>query len=236
METAESAMGPAGGPARPRAPLFLVLDGVDGCGKTTQAGLLARALGEGRGEHDGPLHLREPGSTAAGEAIRALILGSEVSLDAGTLALLFTAARRETLHQLVAPALAAGRDVVVERFHASTFSYQGPASEGGVPAEDLLGLLHGWAGTPAPDLEVVLDLDPGAAHGRARERAGDAAADRFEARGVAFQRAVRDGLLDYVQRTERAVLVDAAGAPAEVHGRILDEVRRRRATEAVHGD
>ena len=126
-------------------PLFVVLDGIDGCGKSTQAKRLAAVLpelrsrgrsstdpavddlprGNGAGEERKTLHLREPGSTPAGEAIRALVLAPEPHFGRGTLALLFAAARRETLEELVAPALAEGRDVVIERFHASTFAYQG---------------------------------------------------------------------------------------------------------------
>ena len=104
---------------------FVVIDGVDGCGKTTQAGRLCRALAEaGRPE---PLHLREPGSTRLGETLREILLGSEHAISPKVQSLLFAAARRQTLEELVEPALAAGRDVVCERFHPSTFAYQAVA-------------------------------------------------------------------------------------------------------------
>src|SRR5687768_14641197 len=97
---------------------FFVLDGIDGCGKSTQAKLLVEALS--RSATRPPLHLREPGSTGAGERIRELVLSHEHELDAGVELLLFAAARRQMLSEVVAPALREGRDVVCERFHAST--------------------------------------------------------------------------------------------------------------------
>ena len=105
-------MAPAPADSFDRAPVFVVLDGVDGCGKTTQAARLAaalqglRAAGKAPAGEGGSLHLREPGSTAAGERIRELVLAPDLELGRGTLAMLFAAARRETLEQLVAPAMA----------------------------------------------------------------------------------------------------------------------------------
>ena len=131
-----------------RRGFFVVLDGVDGCGKSTQAKLLVDSLGAG--DVDAPLHLREPGSTRAGEGIRRLLLSGEVELLPAAETLLFTAARRQMLEELVAPALAAGRDVVCERFHPSTFAYQ--AVGGGLDEDEVWTLLEGWAGRPVPDL------------------------------------------------------------------------------------
>ncbi|MEM9802968.1 MAG: hypothetical protein AAGA20_21770, partial [Planctomycetota bacterium] len=184
-----------------------------------------------------PLHLREPGSTAGGERIRALVLDPDVELGRGTLALLFAAARREMLERVVAPALEEGRDVVVERFHPSTFAYQGtgdrPAPERGALAfddDELLSMLRRWAGAPAPTVEIVLDLDPDEAYARAVARTGGAS-DRFEGRGPAFFRRVSAGLAEYVARTGSAVTVDASGDEAEVATRVLDAVVAR-STEA----
>ena len=103
---------------------FIVLDGIDGCGKTTQAERLANELSKA----SEVLHLREPGSTALGESLRALLLGREMSLTPEVETLLFTAARRQMLEERVAPALASGAHVVCERFHPSTVAYQGARS------------------------------------------------------------------------------------------------------------
>ena len=216
------------GPRPTSRPLFVVLDGVDGCGKTTQAARLASALAELRGG-EGSLHLREPGSTAAGERIRELVLEPDLALGRGTLAMLFAAARRETLEQLVAPALAQGRDVVIERFHASTYAYQGSAQLAGGEAaspftdDALLALLRTWSGDPVPDVEVILDLPPAVAFERAAAREGGAT-DRFEARGVSFQEGVAAAMRDYAGRVDAAVVVDGAGSEDEVAERVLAAV------------
>jgi len=196
---------------------FLVLDGLDGCGKSTQAARLAERL---RTEGGRVLHLREPGSTASGERIRALLLDPEPALAPASQALLFAAARRQMLEERVAPALEAGEDVVCERFHSSTVAYQGAALE--VGEERVLALLQEWAGTPAPDLTVILDLDPEVA----RTRRGRT--DRFEARERAFHERVAASYRRYPERVPTAVLVPAAGTPDEVAARIWEEVRRAR--------
>ena len=195
---------------------FFVLDGIDGCGKSTQARVLCERLGALSTEP--PLHLREPGSTQAGERIRALLLDPEVRLEAAPQALLLAAARRQMLEELVAPALAAGRDVVCERFHASTYAYQGVA--GGLGGDAVLELLHRWAGEPAPDLCFVLDLPLP----RALERREGG--DRFESLDRGFQERVVEGYRRFAELDPRTVVVDASGSSEEVSGRIWKEVQR----------
>ena len=165
------------------------------------------------------LHLREPGSTQLGEALRAILLAPENRFGLASEALLFAAARRAMLDELVGPALAAGRDVVCERFHPSTFAYQ--AAAGGLPEERVARLLEDWASDPRPDLLVILDLEPEEA--RARRGGGD---DRIEARGAEYARRVVAGYRRYAEREECAVLVDATGTPDEVERRVAEEVAR----------
>ncbi|MCB9916167.1 MAG: dTMP kinase [Planctomycetes bacterium] len=193
---------------------FFVVDGVDGCGKTTQATLLARALGV-----RADLHLREPGSTPLGEKLRELLLSRAFDIQPATETLLFAAARRQMLDTVVEPALAAGEDVVCERFHPSTFAYQAVA--GGLDAEEVLMLLHTWAGSPEPDLVILLDVDVDEA---ARRRG--AATDRIEAKGLAFQRAVAEGMRQYARRFAGCVLIDGSGDADAVHAAVLAEVAR----------
>jgi dTMP kinase len=190
---------------------FIVLDGIDGCGKSTQAERVAEEL-SGRGRT--VLHLREPGGTAVGEHIREILLGRGNELSSEVETLLFCASRRQLLDQRVAPALAEGCDVVCERFHPSTFAYQ--AFAGDLDEERVLELLATWAGEPRPDLTCVLDL---AVEESARRRG--AASDRFEDRGLGFQRRVAEGYRRYVARTPGCVLIDASGAPEQVTERIL---------------
>ncbi len=197
---------------------FLVLDGVDGCGKSTQAGRLARALASRTGRT--VRHLREPGSTALGEGLRELLLSRESKLSPRVETLLFAAARAQMLEELVAPALARGEHVVCERFHPSTFAYQAVA--GGLPEDEVLALLASWAGAPAPDLVLWLDLPPEAA----LERRCGAARDRIEDKGLEFQRRVARGYARYAERVRGVVRIDASGEPDAVERAILAEVQR----------
>ncbi|MCP3916397.1 MAG: dTMP kinase [bacterium] len=205
------------GPETTVSSRFVVLDGVDGCGKTTQARRLVASLAEG-GVRE-VRHLREPGSTHLGESLRELLLGRGLDLDAGVEALLFAAARRQMLRELVAPALAAGAHVVCERFHASTFAYQAVAGE--LDPERLLALLHGWSNEPEPNVTVVLDLDVDLSLARRGP-----ASDRIEDKGRAFLERVRAGYLAYAARNERVRVVDASGTEDEIAECVLAEVSR----------
>ncbi|MBK7643997.1 MAG: dTMP kinase [Planctomycetes bacterium] len=196
---------------------FLVLDGIDGCGKSTQADGLARRLRLASGRV--VQHLREPGSTALGEGLRELLLAREHPIGARAETLLFAAARAQMLEELVEPALARGEHVVCERFHPSTFAYQAVA--GGLGEEAVLALLRGWAGSPEPDLVLWLDLPLE----RALERRG-AASDRIERRDLDYQRAVARGYARYAELDPRLVRIDAAAAPAQVAAALDQEVAR----------
>ena len=101
---------------------MIVLDGVDGCGKSTQAARLAKRL---KGIQAEVLHVREPGSTVLGEGLRKLLLETATTIEAPVEVLLFAAARRQLLDEVIQPALARGAWVVCERFHSSTYAYQG---------------------------------------------------------------------------------------------------------------
>ncbi|MFT7676212.1 MAG: dTMP kinase [Planctomycetota bacterium] len=195
---------------------FLVLDGVDGCGKSTQATRLAERLSVAGQE---VLHVREPGTTAVGESLRTLLLDADVHLEASVETLLFAAARRQLLDELVGPALERGAHVVCERFHASTYAYQAVAGE--LEPTAVMGLLESWASDPAPHLELILDLDPETALGR---RGADS--DRIEAKGLAFQQAVARGYGRYAELRGTARLVDASGSLDGVSELIWEEVQR----------
>lgn len=195
---------------------FLVLDGVDGCGKSTQATRLAQRLGAGGQE---VLHVREPGTTAVGESLRSLLLDEDVHLEAPVETLLFAAARRQLLDELVGPALERGAHVVCERFHASTYAYQGVAGE--LEPTAVMGLVETWAGDPAPHMELILELDPVTAGAR---RGADR--DRIEAKGMDYQKAVAVGYGRYAELRGTARLVDASGSADEVAERIWLEVQR----------
>jgi dTMP kinase len=207
-----------GGKARGR---FLVLDGIDGCGKSTQAARLVAALRSRTGGE--VLHLREPGSTKLGEALRGLLLERGGDLSSEVEALLFVTARRQMLDEIVDPALARGAHVVVERFHPSTFAYQAVA--GGLGEQAVLDLLERFAGSPRPDAVLLLDLAPEEAARRmdaSRVRGGD----RIEDKGIAFQRRVAEGFRRYASAagtTPLVTVIDASLSEDEVYERVLAE-------------
>jgi dTMP kinase len=169
--------------ARPPEPAhpgrFVVFEGGEGAGKSTQAARLAARLGA--------VLTHEPGGTAVGTAIRALLLDpATAGLDDRAEALLMAADRAQHVAQVVRPALAAGRHVVSDRYIGSSLAYQGYGR--GLPVDDLRGLSVWAAGGLWPDAVVLLDIGAGDAAGRMDHRP-----DRMEAAGEDFHRRVGEG-------------------------------------------
>ncbi len=193
--------------------MFVTLEGIDRSGKSTQAALLADALG------DGAVAVREPGGTAAGERVRDILKDPDVELGAEAEALLFAAARAELVRQVIRPALDAGRTVICDRFLDSSLAYQGAARDMG---SDTVRAVNAPAvGDLVPDLTVLLWLDLAAAAERGAED------DRFEREGQALQRAVADAYAELAAaEPDRFVRVDAARDPQAVHADVLAAVRK----------
>ena len=203
---------------------LVVLEGGEACGKTTQAARLAERLGA--------TLTREPGGTAMGERIRALLLDDASSgLVPRAEALLMAAARAQHVAEVVAPALAAGRDVVSDRFTGSSLAYQGYGR--GLGVDDLRVLSDFATGGLDADVVVLLELDPAVAATR-RERPPD----RLEAAGEAFHRRVGDGFAALAAADpDRWVRIDGGGSEEEVAERVWEAVRARlgRSGEAAEG-
>ncbi|HEU5141954.1 MAG TPA: dTMP kinase [Solirubrobacterales bacterium] len=192
--------------------MFISFEGVDGSGKSTQARLLAEALGSET------LTIREPGGTDAAERIRDLLADPALEIDPFAELLLFSAARADLVERVIRPALDAGRDVVADRFADSSVAYQGGAR--GLGTSHVLSLVDMTIDGLWPDLTILLRLDPEVGLDRAD---GD---DRFEAEGVELQRAVAAAYDEIAQiARDRVVVVDAEGTVEEVHGRVMDAVR-----------
>lgn len=197
--------------------IFICLEGGDGTGKTTQAERLASRLRE-EGRH--VVLCRDPGGTALGEEIRAILLHRrEIVVCATAEMLLYMAARAQLTEEVIRPALADGGIVVSDRFLTSNLAYQGYA--GGLDVEKLrqVGLLA--VGGLLPDISIVLDMPAREAVARI-----DRGLDRLESRGIEYLERVRDGFLQEACRfANRFTVVRADRTPDEVHEAVMRIVR-----------
>jgi dTMP kinase len=195
---------------------FISLEGVDGSGKSTQAVMLADAL-KGRGH--AVVHVREPGGTSLGEAVRDVVLGPD-AMSPWAEAFLFAAARAQLVAEVIAPALADGTWVVADRFLDSSLAYQGAAR--GLGIARVADVNAPGIGDHMPDLTIILDMAPGAAVDR---RAGRGSVDRIEDEGEALQESVAEGYREIARLfPERVHLIPAQGTLDEVHTRVLATV------------
>jgi len=197
--------------------VFVTLEGIDGAGKSTQARLLADALGPET------LLLREPGGTDVGERLRELLKDGTLELSPRAELLLFCAARAELVERVIRPALEAGRDVVCDRFVDSTMAYQGGAR--GLDPELVENLNAAAVAGCMPERTVLLGVAVGEAVDRAEGRGGPRASDRFERQGPVFQERVAEAFARIAaSQPERIAIVDAAGSVEEVHARVMAAV------------
>lgn len=202
---------------------FISFEGGEGSGKSTQARLLLTTLAE-RGVDC--LLTREPGGTPGAEAIRTLLLDPAVPEWSGEAeALLFAAARADHVHRVIAPAVAAGRWVVCDRFIDSSRAYQGAA--GGIGDESVMALHGIGSGGLLPDLTLLLETPDDIALQRTSARDG-AVSDKIGGRDAAFHAAVADAF-DRLARNEpgRFARIDATGTASEVHARVLAAIDAR---------
>lgn len=201
--------------------LFLSLEGIDGSGKSTQARRLAEHM---RGLGRDPVLTREPGGAPGAEDIRRLLVeGDPARWSPETEILLFTAARRDHLERTIRPALAAGRDVVTDRFADSTRVYQG-ATRGDLRA--MVDAIHDVAIAVEPDLTLILDMDPAVALERGLARGSGE--DRFEDFGLPFQEKLRAGFLQLAEDAPgRCIVIDANRDPGSVAEAIAGAVASR---------
>lgn len=193
---------------------FIVLEGGEGSGKSTQAALLGAWL-EGSGIPY--LVTREPGGTPVGEAVRSVVLGrADLEMPAESELFLYMASRAAFVRDVIRPALAEGRVVVADRFDLSTLAYQGYGR--GLALDDVRRVVEIATRGLEPDLYVLLDMPVD--EGMERQRKNGIEPDRIEREGATFLRRVHDGYRALAERAANVRVIGASGSPEEVHGRI----------------
>jgi dTMP kinase len=196
---------------------FLVLEGPDKSGKSTQARLLAEAL---RARGRVVLHTREPGGTSVAEGVRAVLLNPQLEIDPVAELFLYEASRAQHVAEKIRPALARGETVVCERFTMSSDVYQGLAR--GLGLKTTRALNAAATGGLEPDLTFVLDMP--VEHFDTRDAAREL--DRLEREHVSFRVAVRKGYRRLAKSSRRTVLLDGTKPQADIHELILARATR----------
>lgn len=199
---------------------FIVIDGVEGSGKSTQVAMLAERLREGGVD---VVVTHEPGGTEMGEGVRQLLLDPKYTdVSSLTEVFLFCASRAQHVSEIIRPALESGKTVVCDRFVASTVVYQGFAGGLGFALVEQLNEIA--TGGILPDLTIILDIDPETGMTRKfGETSADA--DRIERKAMDFHQRVREGYLQFAHRHRPRVRVVGASASIEdIHREICSIV------------
>jgi len=197
---------------------FIALEGIEGAGKSTQAGRLAERL---RAEGREPLVVREPGGTDLAEQARQLLLHGPEDVTAASELFLFLVARADLVARVIRPALAEGRVVIADRYELSTRAYQ--VAGRGLPESDVRAAIALAVGGVYPDLYVVLDLP--VVVGRGRQAAQGKGADRIERAEDTFHERVAEAFR--AARDPNVVHVDADRSPDALHAAIWEIVAAR---------
>ena len=229
---------------------FIVLDGPDGCGKSTQVKLLGKYL-----EDNGYVVVEayDPGGTNIGEQIRSLLkYDAKGKMDVHTETMLFMASRAQLVGEVINPALEKGEIVICDRFVSSTCAYQGA---GGYSTKNVIELARFAIEQTWPDLTIILDLDIE----KGRERTGhqrrqrtknnhrdagqnflfpDVTADRFDSRTLEYHRKVRKGFLELVDYYPSKIVVLPVDnlTIEEVQDKIVEVLREQKILNAIDGN
>ena len=195
---------------------FIVFDGPDGCGKSTQTKLIAQWLQN----NDVAVEIfRDPGDTVISEKIRQILLNPEhIAMSTSTEVLLYMAARVQLWTEKIAPALKQNICVIMDRWISSTCAYQGYA--GGFGIDKIIQLATDCIQKPCPDLTVILDVDQKTGLTRLLREF-----DRIEQKGDAYHQKVREGFLELAKSREDFAIVDAAEDIKTVQKKIIEVVQ-----------
>ena len=203
---------------RPARGLFLVFEGIEGAGKSTQLHRVAERMVGAGVPH---LTVREPGGTPVGERIRDVVLDPDLDPTPETELLLMLAARAEFVRRIVRPALERGEVVLADRYELSTFAYQGEAR--GLGLDRVRELNRFATGGLRPDATLLFLLDPALA----RVRLDEGKADRMERAGTAFHAAVDLAYRRFAREEANVIAVSAEGEPGAVTERVWSALAER---------
>ena len=200
---------------------FITFEGIDGCGKSTQARLLLEHMNNSGVE---TILVREPGGTNISESIREILLHSSSSGQMGdrTESLLMTASRAQLTQEVIIPNMDQGKFVIADRYSDSTLAYQGGGRN--LDIEWLIELNNYATFTLLPDITFFVDI-------RLEEalRRLDNNKDRIEGEGIEFQTRVRKTYHELAERfNDRYVILDGYGEKGDIHQKVLNEMRRRK--------
>ena len=190
---------------------FIVLDGPDGCGKSTQKQLLAQYFTDNKVKFAA---FRDPGSTPTGEKIRQILLHSENHICDRAELLLYMASRAQLWDQCIAPALKNKKCVLLDRWVSSTCAYQGYA--GGIGIARVIDIAEHSLERVWPDLTIILDVDIKTAKQRMNRNP-----DRMERKTAVYHRKVRQGYLKLATMRKDIVVVDGTMDIQTVHNSII---------------
>lgn len=196
---------------------FIVFDGPDGCGKSTQTKMLADWISRQGTE---VASFRDPGTTVIGEAIRHILLDpANKTMDTRTELLLYMAARAQLWTENIRPELQQQKCVILDRWVSSTCAYQGYA--GGVGIEKVLDIAGHCLERIWPDVTVILDVDLKTASARI-----SGTPDRMEQKGDAYHQKVREGFLELARLNNKIEVVDATADIGTIHKNIVEIMRK----------
>ncbi len=198
---------------------FITFEGIDGCGKTTQAQMLYNKLIESEYSVE---FVREPGGTNISEAIRQILLdNSRRELADRTESMLMAASRAQLTRELIIPKLNAGHWVIADRYADSTLAYQGGGRE--IDLEWLIRLNEFATYQLEPVVTFLFDIDP--EEGQRRRKSEN---DRIEDEGLEFQSRVRQGYLKIVERfSSRIIILDGLQSISKLHEQVLTKLSKR---------
>ena len=199
---------------------FITFEGIDGCGKSTQARLLLEHMNTSGVE---TILVREPGGTNISESIREILLHSSSSqMGDRTESLLMTASRAQLTQEFIIPNMDQGKFVIADRYSDSTLAYQGGGRN--LDIEWLIELNNYATFTLLPDITFFVDIRPEEAL-----RRQDSDKDRIEGEGIEFQTRVRKTYQILAEKfNDRYVIIDGYAEKGDIHKKVLNEMKRRK--------